>query len=63
MGGSNAAEGASILSEIFTKLELEEPAITEEQLDILKNSVNPVRLKNHPITLDVATIEGLYREL
>ena len=61
LGASNAKEGALILRKIFTKIELDEPVISEEQIDILKNSVNPVRLKNHPIKLDLETIEALYR--
>ncbi len=63
LGGTNAKEGASILNEIFAKLELGVPAISEAQINILKNSVNPVRLKNHPIVLDTGTIEELYRKI
>ncbi len=63
LGGTNAKEGASILKEIFAKLELDVPAKSDAQIEILKNSVNPVRLKNHPIALDAQTIEELYRRV
>ena len=57
------ASGAVRLVEIFNKLELEVPTATEEQYKELKTSVNPVRLKNHPIALDVDTIDFLYHEI
>lgn len=63
LGGSNAEDGAKKLEEIFTVLNLDRPKMSEEQIEILKNSVNPVRLKNHPIALDAETIEGLYRKI
>lgn len=60
MGCKNAKEGAKKLNEIFDSLELEVPKATAEQFELLKSSVNPVRLKNHPITLVVNTIDELY---
>ena len=60
MGCKDATEGAEKLRIIFDSLELEVPTATAEQFEILKNSVNPVRLKNHPIALDVDTIDSLY---
>lgn len=60
MGCKDATEGAEKLRIIFDSLELEVPTATAEQYEILKNSVNPVRLKNHPIALDVDTIDSLY---
>lgn len=38
------------------------PEVLEEDLAVLKRSVNPVRLKNHPVRLDEDVIEGLYRK-
>lgn len=35
----------------------------EEDIEILKNSVNTVRLKNNPIALDSDAIEKLYRQI
>jgi len=62
-GCGDAKAAAGKLDEIFKSLELEVPAATEEQFALLKNSVNPVRLKNHPIALDVQTIDQLYRKI
>lgn len=55
--------GAEKLEKIFEKLELNVPVATEEQYAELKSSVNPVRLKNHPIALDVDTIDVLYHNI
>ena len=63
MGCADGTSGAARLVEIFDKLELEVPTATEEQYKELKTSVNPVRLKNHPIALDVDTIDSLYHEI
>ena len=63
MGCGNAREGAEKLRSIFDSLGLEVPTATAEQFEILKNSVNPVRLKNHPIALDVDTIDALYHRI
>ena len=53
MGCVDAKAGAEKLKSIFDDLGLEVPTAKAEQFEILKNSVNPVRLKNHPIALDV----------
>lgn len=63
MGCENGAAGAKKLIEIFDGLELEVPTATDEQFELLKTSVNPVRLKNHPIALDVDTIDALYHDI
>ena len=63
MGCVDAKSGAEKLIEIFNKLELEVPSATDNQYVELKTSVNPVRLKNHPIKLDVETIDRLYHEV
>ena len=63
MGCRNGAEGVEKLRSIFDTLELEVPTATAEQYEELKTSVNPVRLKNHPIALDVETIDKLYHEI
>ena len=63
MGCSDAISGADKLIEIFEKLELEVPEASAEQYEELRTSVNPVRLKNHPIALDMATIDSLYHEI
>lgn len=63
MGCKDGAAGAEKLVEIFNKLELEVPSATTEQYEELRTSVNPVRLKNHPIALNVDTIDSLYHEI
>lgn len=63
MGCDDAKTGAARLVEIVNQLELEVPTATAEQFEILKTSVNPVRLKNHPIALDVDTIDALYHKI
>lgn len=63
LGCVDAGAGAEKLGEIFDKLELEVPEATVEQYEELKTGVNPVRLKNHPIALDVDTIDKLYHEI
>ena len=63
LGCDNAKAGARRFEEIFEGLRLDVPAANKEQLEILKNSVNPDRLKNHPVKLDADTIEILYRKI
>lgn len=63
MGCTNAHEGAKKLESIFEKLKLEIPETTIEQYEELKMSVNPIRLKNYPIALDIDTIDVLYHEI
>ena len=63
MGCENSHAGADKLQQIFHSLGVEVPIATEVQYEELKTSVNLVRLKNHPIALDVDTIEALYHEI
>ena len=63
LGSVNAKAGVKKLQEIFEKLEFDIPEATEEQYEELKTSVNPVRLKNHPVALDEETIDRLYHEI
>jgi alcohol dehydrogenase class IV len=63
LGCAGAEEGAARLLGIFEGLGLEIPAATEAQFEELKNSVNPVRLKNHPVALDAASIDALYHSI
>ena len=63
MGCENAQIGAERLAGIFEKLELDIPIASEQQYKELQSSVNPVRLKNHPIELDLDTIDCLYHEI
>ena len=63
MGCDDAKSGAEKLVEIFNTLGLQVPTASETQFEELKTSVNPVRLKNHPIALNVETIDELYRKI
>ena len=63
MGCDTPEQAADKLAAIFEKLEFEIPAATEEQYEELKTSVNPVRLKNHPIELTEETIDTLYHSI
>ena len=63
MGCADAASGAAKLNKIFNSLELSVPAATDIQFTELKISVNPVRLKNHPLALDEETIDRLYHKI
>ena len=48
---------------LFDSLSLPVPAATEDQFAILRSSVNPVRLKNHPVALDLPSIDALYHRI
>ena len=63
MGCKDAAEGAKKLGSIFDSLELSIPTASDDQFAELKTSVNPDRLKNHPVLLDEETIDGLYHRI
>ena len=63
LGCFDARSGADKLVEIFERLEFDVPNASENQYGELKTSVNPVRLKNHPIKLDEETIDKLYHEV
>ncbi len=63
MGCETPEQAADKLNKLFEKLELMVPNATEEQFSELKTSVNPVRLKNHPIQLTEDTIDELYHEI
>ncbi len=63
MGCRDAYEGVMKLEELFQKLELKIPKATKDQVETLKNCVNPVRLKNHPIALSATSIENVYHSI
>ena len=63
LGCENAKAGAEKLKEIFDTLAFEIPAATETQYEELKTSVNPVRLKNHPVMMEEETINKLYHAI
>ena len=57
---SNYIEAINKLKNIIAKLNLDIPAITEDELSILTNSVNEQRLNNNPIKLDKENISKIY---
>ena len=63
MGAADARGGAEKLTRIFQDLAFEVPKAAPEQYEELKMSVNPVRLKNHPVALDMDTIDALYHQI
>lgn len=63
LGVTDARSGAELIHKLFDKLDLNIPSATPEQFELLNTSVNPVRLKNHPIKLDKETIGRLYHEI
>ncbi len=63
MGCDNPCEAAEKVIGIFDELQLEVPEASEEDYLELKTSVNPVRLKNHPVLLDENTINELYHRI
>ena len=63
LGCASAREGAEKFAGIFDRLELSVPSASDEQYEELKVSVNPVRLKNHPVALDEETIDELYHRI
>ncbi len=62
-GCETPAQAADKFSSIVESLELKVPEASEGDYEILKTSVNPVRLKNHPISLDTEIIDMLYHKI
>lgn len=54
--------GAKKFKKLYDSLELDKPTISTDDLTILVESVNPVRLKNNPVSLDKEAIEKIYVE-
>lgn len=63
--GSDDVRGAvKCYQNFYKKLGLYRPMINHEsEYSILKDSVNPVRLKNNPVKLDIKTIDQLYHQI
>jgi len=62
MGVKTPNEAIALFRRMMTDMELMNPAAgnKDEELKILSNSVNPIRLKNNPIPLDIPTITNIY---
>ncbi len=63
MGCDTPRQAAEKLEYIFENLGFEVPEANARQYEELKTSVNPVRLKNHPIQLTEDTIDSLYHDI
>ncbi len=64
MGCMTTAEAVEKYREFLKGLALPSPVLKEEkELELLKRSVNPERLKNNPVRLTEETLEGLYRQI
>ncbi len=63
MGCATAQEAATRFDELYYSLDLPDPTATEEEFLTLVNSVNPSRLKNHPVLLTPSVLEELYRSI
>ncbi len=63
MGCDKVTDAARKFEDIFNRLEMAVPVATEKEFTILNSSVNPIRLKNHPVLLDEETIDQLYHDI
>lgn len=62
MGCANPVKAIELFRQTMVDMELKNPVALnkEKELDVLSTSVNPVRLKNNPVFLDVEVIRSLY---
>lgn len=63
MGCETPEQAAEKITVLFERLGLDVPRADDNQFVELRTSVNPVRLKNHPIALDENTIDMLYHRI
>lgn len=56
-------EAAERFERLLKEMALEIPKMQASEFEVLKRSVNPVRLKNHPVQLTEAAIDVLYHEI
>lgn len=63
LGCADGAQGAEKLQRIFEGLGLEIPRADQGQFVLLRGSVNPVRLRNHPAALDREALDMLYHRI
>lgn len=62
MGHSTPVEAIAKFREMLSDMEISNPVAInrEEEIEILSKSVNPIRLKNNPITIDDSAIQLIY---
>ena len=65
MGADSIGQAITIFRKMMKEMELANPVSSnrEDDMILLSTSVNPVRLKNNPICLDMSTIYGLYDKI
>ena len=64
LGKQNYEEAASFFEQLLQRLEILPPqSASDEDLEILTNSVNIQRLRNNPVRLDRNVIRSLYKEI
>lgn len=64
MGADSPKSAADKFSLFLKGLQLETPRICSvSDFEVLKKSVNPVRLKNNPVQLDETSIDNLYHQI
>jgi len=64
MGCDSVEHSIRKFQDMLAELAIDSPVMRDEsELEILKKSVNPVRLKNNPVLLDENTLEDLYRQI
>lgn len=63
MACNTTEEATKKVEDIFEMLKLKVPTATAEQFVVLKSSVNPIRLKNHPVRLTEEEIDELYHQI
>ena len=61
-GADTPEAGAARFNQLFDELALPVPTLRESDLPVLSGSVNPVRLKNNPVSLE-GEIPALYRAI
>ena len=62
MGGDTPNDAIALFEKMMTDIELQNPVSSRrfDELDILRKSVNPIRLKNNPVLLKDEAIQSLY---
>ncbi len=63
MGCADTEAMCDKFASLLKSLALKAPEASQQDIEILSDSVNPVRLKNNPVLLDKSSIETLYREI
>lgn len=65
MGCETPVDAIALFRQMMEEMELKNPLAVnrEEELEVLSTSVNPVRLKNNPVELNIEATFSLYNEI